>query len=69
MQRAIRAREALGRLLTAMAGNLPGYEEAGRALYAGNRQAFDDLVACWPGDLRSYVQQQASEAFPPADTH
>src|SRR5262245_42489355 len=36
-QQARSAIEAAGRFLSAMAGNLPGYEEASRALYARNK--------------------------------
>ena len=50
-QRARLAKEAAGRVMSAMAGNLPGYEEACRALYAGNRTVFEDLIRHWP--LRS----------------
>ena len=46
------AREATGRLMTALAGNLPGYEEALRALYAGDRAAFEGRVREWPVDVK-----------------
>jgi hypothetical protein len=66
-QRARLAREAVGRFMTAMAGNLPGYEEATRALYAVNRAKFEDLILHWPRDIRAYVQRRAEEAFRPED--
>ena len=47
-QQARSAIEASGRFLSAMAGNLPGYEEASRALYARKRKRFDDLIREWP---------------------
>src|SRR5580700_5156638 len=43
-QRARLATEATGRFLSAMTGNFPGYEEATRALYAGNRARFEELI-------------------------
>ena len=43
-----RAREAAYRFMTAMAGDLPNYEEATRRLFAGDRAAFDAAVADWP---------------------
>ena len=54
---------ALGRFLSAMAGNLPNCEEASRALYAGNRDVFADLIHDWPSDIRAYIERRADEAF------
>src|ERR1700676_46263 len=62
-QRARLAREAVGRFMSAMAGNLPGYEEASRALYAGSRPRFEDLILHWPHDVRGYIKRQAEDAF------
>ncbi|MBI2687618.1 MAG: DUF2239 family protein [Acidobacteria bacterium] len=53
------ARAAAGRFLTAMAGNLPGYEEASRVLYAGDRKKFRTLVAEWPADIRNCAERLA----------
>jgi uncharacterized protein len=47
--------EASGRFMSAMAGNLPGYEEATRALYAHDRPRLDSLIAAWPQDVRQYA--------------
>lgn len=52
------SQEALGRVLTAIGGNLPGFEESMRLLYA---QRYDDLaqaVEPWPRDVRDYVRQR-----------
>lgn len=51
-----RRREALGHLLWALAGNEPGFEEATRALYAGDRERLIALSAKWPGDLPRLVR-------------
>lgn len=48
--------EALGRILWAVAGNLPRFEEASRALYAGDRARLEELTADWPGDLPDFIQ-------------
>jgi uncharacterized protein len=64
-QRARLAREAVGRFMSAMAGNLPGYEEASRALYANNRPRFEELIRHWPHDIRAYIKRQAEDAFHP----
>jgi hypothetical protein len=61
------AREAVGRFMSAMAGNLPGYEEASRALYAGNRALFEDLILDWPHNIRAYIQCRVEHAFGPGD--
>lgn len=48
--------EALGRILWAVAGNEPGFEEASRALYAGDRARLEVLAAGWSGDLPELVR-------------
>jgi len=54
---AVRAsREATYRFMTAIAGALPGFEEATRALFAGERNRFEGLIDAWPVDLRSHLQ-------------
>lgn len=57
------ATDATYRFMLAMAGNEPGYEEANRALYRGDRDAFEALVEVWPADVRDHVLRLASEAF------
>jgi uncharacterized protein len=49
------AQAAAYRFMTTMAGNLPGYEEALRALFAGRREALEAFVAAWPADIREYA--------------
>jgi hypothetical protein len=56
-QEARLAIEAAGGFLSAMAGNLPGYEEASRALYAHNKERFHELTREWPRDIRLHAQQ------------
>jgi hypothetical protein len=58
-----RAREAAYRFMSAMAGNEPGFEEAARALFAGNRERFDQQVALWPGDVRDHAKRLAAAGF------
>ena len=48
--------EALGKILWAVAGNEPGFEEASRALYAGDRPRLEALAAQWSGDLPAVVK-------------
>jgi hypothetical protein len=49
------AQEAAYRFMSAVAGNLPGFEEASRALFAYDRRRFGDLIAAWPEDVRDYA--------------
>ncbi len=49
------AQEAAYRFMSAIAGNLPGFEEAARALFAYDRRRFSDLVAPWPEDVRDHA--------------
>ena len=51
--------EAAYRFTSSMAGDLPGYEEAIRALFAGDRSGFDARVADWPGDLAAHARKLA----------
>jgi uncharacterized protein len=46
-----------------MAGDEPGFEEAIRALFAGERDRFEANIGPWPPDVRSYAVRLASEAF------
>lgn len=57
------AQEAAFRFMSVMAGNLPGFEEAIRALYRGNRAGFDALVEPWPADVRDHARRLAGPAF------
>jgi hypothetical protein len=62
-QRARRAMESTGRFLSALAGNLPNYEEASRALYRANQGQFEALTDEWPQDIRQHACRMARDAF------
>ncbi len=49
--------------MSAIAGNEPGFEEAIRALFAGKRPRFNELVQDWPLDVRDYAQQLSEAAL------
>ena len=49
------AQEAAYRFTSAVAGNLPGFEEATRALFAYDRRRFGELISAWPADVRDYA--------------
>jgi len=59
-----RAREVAYRFLSAMAGDRPGFEEATRALFAGDRSKFETETEGWPTDVRAYALELAAGAFP-----
>jgi hypothetical protein len=48
--------EATGRFMWVMAGNRPGFEEASRALYAGDRPGLSKQIAHWPTDIRLQLE-------------
>jgi hypothetical protein len=45
--------------MLAIAGDLPGYEEATRALFAGDRDKLERETASWPADVRAHALQLA----------
>jgi hypothetical protein len=45
--------------MSAMAGNLPGFEEASRALFANNQERLGELVSGWPVDIREHAMKLA----------
>lgn len=53
------ARERAYRFLAAKAGDLPGYEESIRLLFAGDGAGFAERMESWPPDVRSYVLRLA----------
>jgi len=50
-------------LATALVGNAPGYEEAMRSLYAGQREDFAAHIEAWPPDVRQVLEEMTAEAF------
>lgn len=51
--------EAAYRFLCVLAGNLPGFEEAARALFANDRARFVEQTAAWPLDVCEHAQKLA----------
>ena len=58
-----KAKESANLFLSAMAGNLPHYEEVTRALFAGNAARFDEETESWPIDIRTHARKIAANAF------
>lgn len=56
------AQEATYRFISVMAGNLPNFEEASRALYADDRGRFAELISDWPADIQAHAQKMLAAA-------
>ena len=64
-ERARHAQERAYHVMSALAGNLPGFEEAGRALFAGDSERLGLQMAPWPADIREHVARLADPEFDP----
>ncbi|CAH1665832.1 DUF2239 family protein [Chelatococcus asaccharovorans] len=53
------AQEAAYHFMQAIAGDLPGYEEATRALFANDRPGLEHCIADWPHDIRAHALRLA----------
>lgn len=62
-ERARRAQESCYRFMSAMAGDRPHFEEAVRALFAGEGALFSAEIAGWPEDIRQHCERLAQDAF------
>ena len=62
-QRIREGQEAAYRFMSIMAGDRPLFEEAARALFAGNHVRFDAMTGGWPVDIRDHAQRLAAGAF------
>lgn len=56
------AQEVTYRFLSAIAGNLPGFEEATRALFAGSADSFAAHTQGWPEGIRAHALSLAAAA-------
>lgn len=57
------AQESTYRFMTVMAGDLPNYEEALRALYAKDKSKFKKLIKDWPKDIQEHATKLAQPTF------
>lgn len=57
------AQDATFRFAQAMAGDAFGFEEAVRALYAGDAERFSEHTESWPTDVRAHARALAASAF------
>jgi uncharacterized protein len=58
------AQEAAYRFMSVTSGNKPHYEDAIRALFAGDTVRFETLIAEWPAGIRRHTARLAGRAWP-----
>ena len=56
------ARDRAYHAMSTLAGDLAGFEEASRALFASDHERLKAQMAAWPADVQAYVQQLAEPA-------
>lgn len=56
-------RDAVSRLMWSVAGNLPCFEEATRALFAEDHDAFSACIEGWPGALHAHLLELTEPFF------
>jgi len=61
--RARRAIDATYRFMTALGSDRPGYEEAIRALYAGDQRRLASFIESWPQDVVQHIRRLTQGAF------
>lgn len=59
-----RSREITFRFMSALAGDMPGFEEAIRALFAGNLERFATMIDPWPLDIQNHIRRISAASFP-----
>jgi len=57
------SRENAYRFMSEMAGDFAGFEEASRALFAGDLRKFENMVAPWPEDVRLQLAKLAAASW------
>lgn len=55
--------EAAYRFMSAMAGDLPGFEEATRALFGHDGRKFESLIRGWPTDVAKHLRRLTTDVF------
>lgn len=58
------AQERAYHFMTAIGGDLPGFEEATRALFADDPTRFAELIRSWPHDVRAHAIRLAAGERP-----
>ncbi len=64
VQDRVRQCRAVGyKFMSTMAGHEPGFEEASRALFAGDQAGLDARIADWPVDVQAHLRRVLADAF------
>jgi uncharacterized protein len=63
-ERLRQAQERSYKVMVTLAGDRAGFEEAARALFAGDMQALSGRVERWPRDIREHVLRLADPDYP-----
>ena len=58
-----RAQERAYRFMSIVAGDLPGFQEAARHLFAGDAEKFSARIGKWPKDVRDHAAKLAEGAL------
>lgn len=61
--RARQSREVGYKFMSTMAGHEAGFEEASRALFAGDQAGLEARIAAWPVDVQTHLKKLLTEAF------
>ena len=61
------SRDAIHGFLWRTVGDQPGFEEASRAFYAADYDAFEERAAAWPDDVRLYASKLIAETLVPLE--
>ena len=60
----VRQASAVGyKFMSTIAGQEAGFEEASRALFAGDQAGFEALIASWPEDVQTHLKKLLADAF------
>jgi len=60
----VRQASAIGyKFMATIAGHEPGFEEASRALFAGDQAGFEAQIATWPVDVQTHLKKILTDAF------
>ena len=51
------------KFMSTMAGHEAGFEEASRALFAGDQAGFEAITAGWPTDVQTHLKKLLADAF------
>lgn len=58
------AQNSTSRFMSTIAGNLPCFEEANRALFASDKRRFEFEIDLWPEDIKIHIKKLSTNAFP-----